>query len=294
MKRVAITGASGFIGRETLWPLRAAGFEVVTLGRDLLRDDPASRLAGLRCTHLLHLAWVATPGKFWTAPENLDWVAASLRLVRAFAAAGGKRAVVAGSCAEYDWGHALLDERRTPLRPGTLYGTAKAGLFELLTAAAPGLGVSLGWGRVFFPYGPREAPGKLIGGVIDAVAAGARVAVSTGTQSRDFMHVADAAAALVALLDSPVEGAVNIASGIATPVREVVAAVAARAGDASLIDWGARPRQPGEPEMMAASVARLRREVGFAPRWRLTGGLAHTVARRVARPDDVAAAPGIA
>ena len=54
-------------------------------------------------THLLHLAWYAEPGLFWRSPENLRWVEASLRLLRAFAEHGGQRAVMAGSCAEYAW-----------------------------------------------------------------------------------------------------------------------------------------------------------------------------------------------
>lgn len=285
MKRVLVTGASGFIGRETLAPLRALGFEVDAPGRadlDLLDGDPAAWLAARPASHLLHLAWDATPGKFWTAASNLDWVAASLRLVRAFAASGGARVVVAGSCAEYDWGYATLDERATPLRPATLYGTAKATLFALLGAASPALGVSFGWGRVFFPYGPFEAPGRLLSDVVDGIAAGRRVAVSDGTQSRDFLHVEDVGAAFAALLASEISGAVNIASGTAMPVRDVVLTAARHAGDPGLLDWGARPRQAAEPQYMAAATDRLR-DTGFAPRWSLSTGLADAVSKRLER-----------
>jgi nucleoside-diphosphate-sugar epimerase len=243
-------------------------------------------LQAIAPTHLLHLAWMATPGVFWWAPENLDWVAASLRLVRAFAKAGGQRLVVAGSCTEYDWSHAHLDERQTPRRPGTLYGTAKAALAQMLDKAAPGLGLSLGWGHVFFLYGPQEAPGRLLPDVIDAVRAGRRVATSEGTQARDFLHVEDVAAALVALLASRVEGPVNIASGRAVPVREIVRLAAAAAGDVGLVDFGVRPRQPGEPQMMTAAVSRLGDELGFVPRWTLETGIADMVARRPWREDQ--------
>ena len=292
MKRVIVTGGSGFIGRATIAPLLAAGYEVHLLGRstasiegtqghaiDLLAADPAALIAAIGPSHLLHLAWFAEPGKFWNAPENLDWVAASLRLVRGFAAAGGKRITVAGSCAEYDWAHACLDEAATPLNPATLYGTAKTGLFRTLVAAAPVLGVSLAWGRIFFPYGPGERSGRLLPDVIAAVRAGRRVATSDGGQLRDYIHVDDAAAALVALLDSDVTGAVNIASGTMRPVRDIIGMAAALAGDATLIDWGARPRQPGEPEAMEAATGRLVGEVGFASRWTLEAGLADMVAR---------------
>jgi nucleoside-diphosphate-sugar epimerase len=292
MMRVAVTGGGGFIGREAVKALRARGAEVHLLGRtpdaglgtphaiDLLHDDPAPLLRAIAPTHLLHLAWYAEPGKFWAAPENLDWVAASLRLVRGFAAAGGERLTVSGSGTEYDWSHDHLDEAATPRRPNTLYGTAKASLAQILSAAAAPLGLSIGWGHVFFLYGPQEKAGRLLPDVIDAVRAGKRVATTSGTQSRDFMHVDDVAEALVALLASPVTGPVNIATGVSTPLCEIIDLAARAAGDPGLIDYGARPRQPGEPERMTVATARLTSEVGFCPRWALADGLADMVARR--------------
>src|SRR3974390_723916 len=100
-KRVLLTGASGFIGSECLPFLAARGYDVHVLARkpawdgalplqslhyhqcDLLDQDCEALLAEIQPTHLLHLAWYAEHGKFWSALENLDWVAASLRLVRA-------------------------------------------------------------------------------------------------------------------------------------------------------------------------------------------------------------------
>ena len=292
MKRVAVTGGSGFIGEATLAPLRARGFEVHALGRtaspdtvhhaiDLLSDDPAPLLAAIAPTHLLHMAWYAEPGKFWSAPINLDWVAASLRLARAFAAVGGKRLVAAGTCAEYDWtGDGVLREQTTPLAPATLYGTAKVALFRLLTAAAPVLGLSFTWGRVFFPYGPREKPGRLLSSLLDGIATNQPVALSEGAQRRDFLHVDDMGAAFAALLDSQVEGPVNIGSGEATSVRTFATLAAEAAGGAHLLHHGARPMQPGEPPLLVADVGRLRDEIGFMPVHKLASGLADAATLR--------------
>jgi len=292
VKRVIVTGASGFIGEATLAPLIERGFEVHVLGRraaprtthhaiDLLNDDPAVLLVAIAPTHLLHLAWYAEPGKFWSAAQNLDWVAASLRLARGFAAAGGARLVAAGSCAEYDWtGDGLLDEATTPLRPATLYGIAKATLFSVLTAAAPVLGLSFAWGRVFFPYGPFEKPGRLLSGILDGIAANEAVALSEGTQQRDFLHVDDAGAAFAALLDGAVEGPVNIGSGAAVAVRDFATAAGEAANGAHLLRHGARPLQPGEPQLLVATTRRLAAEVGVTPRHTLASGLADAAARR--------------
>ena len=76
-------------------------------------------------SHLLHLAWYTDPGLYWEAPENLDWLRATVLLTREFASAGGERAVYAGSCAEYRWGGAEALTEGNPLEPATLYGVVK-------------------------------------------------------------------------------------------------------------------------------------------------------------------------
>ena len=278
-RRVLVTGGGGFVGRLALPLLRQRGFDVHAprhAAADLLAPGvAAAEVARCRPTHLLHLAWNATPGRFWTAPDNLDWVAASLALHRAFAAAGGTRAVFAGTCAEYDWSHAELDEAATPCLPATLYGTAKDSLRRLVTASPEG--VSLAWGRIFFLYGPGEARGRLVSDMIGALLAGQEAHCGEGLAERDFMHVADVAGALVSLLESEVTGPVNIASGNCLPLRSVIDEIAAQIGRPDLLRYGARPTPPGEPRRLAAASRRLRQEVGFTPRFGLRDGLADTI-----------------
>lgn len=302
MKRVLVTGASGFIGRHTLTALRARGFEVHANSRGLAADPeggvaahpldllgpggPAALVRDVQPSHLLHLAW-APPSRSWMTLDNLSWAAASLELYRAFAEAGGRRAVVAGSCAEYDWSYETLCEADTPARPRSLYGCAKNAVREVVAAAARQSGISTAWARIFFVYGPHEPPGRLVPEVADALLSG-RVAETThGRQQRDFMHVADVAAALAALLDGEVTGIVNIASGSCVAVRHVVEHLGRLAGRPDLLAIGARPVGPGEPARLAADVGRLSREVGFSPRYGLEEGLADALEwwRRAGKPD---------
>lgn len=346
MKRVLVTGGAGFVGRAAVAALTARGFEVHAVGRtvppgvhafhaaDLL--DPAGRREAVRAasaSHLLHLAWTTTPGRYWQAPVNLDWAAASLDLVRMFHEAGGARAVVAGTCAEYDWtgiarlpqtepassppltreegrdnsvaeaaspqaesgDAAALGEGRlsetAPCHPATLYGAAKDGLRRILQAYTATAGLSLAWGRLFYLYGPGETPGRLVGDAARALLTGQRLATSEGRQRRDFLHVADAGAALAALLDSPVEGPVNIGSGEAVPVRDLLTMIGALTGRSELIDFGIRPLSPTEPARIEAGIRRLRDEVGFSPRYGLAEGLAETVAAWRAALSNAASAP---
>ncbi len=279
--RVLLTGATGLIGRHAVGPLAARGYEVLALSRsgrdgiavDLLEPAAMRRtVAGARADTLLHLAWADGPDR-WTTPANLDWVAATLTLLRAFAEAGGRRAVLVGSCAEYDWGQSVLSEA-APLNPATLYGAAKARLGQLTLAAGPSLGLGLAWARPFFTYGPGEPRGRLFGDLIRGLSAGQPVDCTDGVQRRDFLHVDDLAEALAALLASPVTGAVNIGSGLAVPVGDMIATLARQMGRLDLIRLGARPRPVGDPACLQADVTRLRNAVGFTPRHDMESGIA--------------------
>jgi nucleoside-diphosphate-sugar epimerase len=283
--RVLVTGSGGFIGRRTLEPLAERGYDVVRNDADLLVPGEPERLIGdVRPTHLLHLAWYAEHGKFWTSPENVRWVEASLALLRAFADAGGRRAVIAGTCAEYDWsaGEGLFAEDAA-LGPATLYGAAKNGLRAVAAAFAAEAGFELAWGRVFFLYGADEAPGRLFASVARSLLAGEPARTSSGEQLRDFLHADDVGAAFAALTASVVTGAVNIASGEAVAVRDVVAEIARAAGRLDLLELGALPQRPGEPPRIVADVRRLRDEVGFTPAFGLAEGVAAAVEQLRAR-----------
>ena len=293
MKRVLVTGGRGFIGRHCLPRLAAAGYEIhavtnhaVAESRDGLEwhqadlfDTPAVRalIRKVSPSHLLHLAWVTEPGKYWTSPENLRWVAASLELLHAFREASGVRAVAAGSCAEYDWSSGICSEANTPLAPATLYGASKQALGAILASFAKQTGLSAAWGRVFFPYGPGEHPTKLVASVINALLANRPALCSTGEQQRDFIYVKDTAGAFVALLDSAVTGPVNIGSGKAVSVRNVVLAIADLLGRRDLVRLGALPARTDEPPVLAADITRLSRELGWQPRFDLGSGLDDTI-----------------
>ena len=284
MTRLLITGATGFIGEpavraarehfEVHGAARAPLAGVATHPCDLLDPAEVVRLIeDVRPTHLLHLAWIATPGVYWTSPENHRWVEASKRLLFAFARCGGRRAVLAGSCAEYDWTAAgVCREFDTPTRPHTTYGRCKLELSRWAAAFGAARGVGVAWARLFFLYGPREYPARLVPSVARALLAGVPAACSAGTQRRDFLHVDDAADALVTLAQSDLTGPVNVGSGEAVAVRDVIARVAGACGRPDLVRLGERESPANEPPLLVADVGRLR-GLGWRPRVDLTTGL---------------------
>jgi nucleoside-diphosphate-sugar epimerase len=278
-ERVLLTGAGGFVGRALVGPLLARGFEVHAVGRTTRPDAKGLRwhaadllhvtvaralLREVRPTHLLHAAWYVEHGRFWTAPENAAWVEASEALAVAFAEAGGRRFLGIGTCAEYADNAGADDapwpETRT-VAPATPYGRAKAELAARL-ARLPGL--SLAWARLFLMFGEGENPARLVPSICAALAAGQEARCASGCPVRDFASTRFIGEALAALLASPVEGPVNVASGEGRAIAAVARFLGEAAGRPDLVRLGALPDRPGEVPAMVADIARLRREVGLA------------------------------
>jgi len=293
MKKVLVTGASGFIGRHALPALSAKGYEVHAVDLNIPKDGKkevfwhkadlldagqvSAAMSDIKPDMLLHFAWYAVPKKYWTSLENPRWVDASFALLQRFYSEGGRRAVMAGTCAEYDWKFEKCSEFTTPLKPSTLYGRCKKSLWEMSDAFSKETGLSSAWGRIFFLYGPYEHPDRLVPLVINSLLQGKPCALSHGSQIRDFLYVEDVASGFVALLESDVRGPVNIASGQPAAVKEIVCKIGEKLRRPDLIRLGELPVAKGEPPLLAADVRRLREEVGWMPEYNIDSGLDQTI-----------------
>jgi nucleoside-diphosphate-sugar epimerase len=296
MKKVLLTGATGFLGRHVLPLLVANGYEVHAVSSQCLgnlQNRPQVHwhscnlldhyqikplLLKVQPTHLLHFAWCpAVPGTYWNDINNFSWVQASLSLMQEFANRGGARAVLAGTCAEYDWKYGYCSEAHTPLQPNTVYGKCKHSLELLSTSFSERVGIGCAWGRLFFLYGPHEHPNRLVSSIICSLLRGQDAPCSYGEQIRDFLHIEDAASAFVALLGSDVTGPINIASGYAVTIKEIANSIGDILNSGDRIQLGAVAAAQNDPRLILADVNRLENYLGWQPGYDLKGGLEQTI-----------------
>ena len=288
--KVLVTGASGFIGRQCCIQLTALGYEVHATSSKTIIDDSihwhqVNLLDTNQCiklirkvqpTHLLHLAWYTEPGKYWTSTKNYHWVKASLTLFEEFVKVGGKRLVSAGSCAEYDFGFEKYTEGLTPLVPRTLYGVCKHALNSMLTSYASLTGLSFAWGRIFSIYGPHENSNRFFASVIQGLLKGETVKCKNGGLIRDYLHVNDVALAFIALLNSDIQGAVNIGSGLGNSLDDIARKIEKKINNYGLLKIINKPSSLMEPPVIIADTRRIN-DIGWNPSYDIDSGIENTI-----------------
>jgi len=305
---VFLTGASGFIGSHVAKTLLERGHNVAVL---VMPDDPMPRLQDMgasleilrgtlgdaealekffytcRPEACIHLAWYAEPGKYLEADQNIQSLTESLSLFKRLIAAGCRQIVGAGTCFEYDTNFGFLREE-TPALPASLYAAAKLSCYLTGSRMASNAGVPFAWGRIFYPFGPLEDPRRLVPAAIAALKEEKPFAASPGQQVRDYIHVADVAAAFCVLAEKQAEGIFNISTGNPVSIRQLLETIGALMNRADLIQLGALPYRNWEPPFICGCNARLR-NLGWNPRYLLEEGLLDTIQKSLT---DVRNTPG--
>ncbi len=237
--KVAVTGATGFIGRHVLSELARHNVGVVAVMRTLARTDlilPNVEIVQLDLENypenafdlmgkpdvLIHLAWGGLPN-YRSLRHFEHELPIQYRFLSALIRSGLEGLVVAGTCFEYGMQSGELSEN-LPAQPSNPYGFAKDTLrrqLEYLQSVQP---FAFTWARLFYLYGDGQAENSLLPQLKKAVDQGEGLFnMSGGEQLRDYLSVNEVAKNLVALAIKRADmGAVNICSGNPISVRRLV------------------------------------------------------------------------
>jgi nucleoside-diphosphate-sugar epimerase len=298
-RRVLVTGAAGFLGSHLVSRLIDAGAEICAL------DQPNARRWGLLERETLaaivradvrslaepvhdrtlgdidvvfHLAAVGVVGDGVNVRDlvigNIDGTLAALLMAQRL----GSRFLYCGSCFEYGAGAGWTEDAMPA--PTTEYGAAKVGGWALTNAFARRTGLEVVSLRPFTMYGPMEPPGRLIPSVVRHALAGRPIDLTPGDQARDFVYVEDVADAFVAAAttDAAVGKTLNICTGTAVTVRDVVTRVLRCTGSSSEARFGALAYRSTELPVLSGDPSRAEQVLNWHARVSLDDGLARTIA----------------
>lgn len=281
-KNIVLTGATGFVGRQILRALQAAGHRVTIACRseaeqvtsnvieyprvietpDMFAEDEiwwAERLKGFDT--LIHAAWYVEPGRYQDSPENIRCALGTREMVLGAIDAGITHFIGLGTCMEYRLPSATLSVD-APLGPSTLYSASKLATYFMLQRHFNETAINFTWARLFYLFGEGEHPDRLIPYIRRQIENEEPVRLSAGTQIRDYLDVADAGRMIATLVDNGQTGPVNICSGLPVTVREVAQGIAAQYGRTDLLEFGQATLHPSDPAAVVgiSNLRGLKRE----------------------------------
>lgn len=296
-----ITGGCGFIGRHLTTALIAAGETVIVLD-DLSTGDraalhPQAELVigdittpdifdalVARVDKVFHLAAIASVER-----SRTDWfrahtvnVGGTVNLFHSIAKSGRKLPVVyASSAAVYGDSDALPLAETTSVKPLSAYGADKYACEVHGKIAAELFGIPNAAMRFFNVYGPGQDPKSPYSGVISIFMSKAKkgepmTIFGDGSQSRDFVFVADVVAALRAAMeslhqDTAQHDVFNVGTGRAITIRELAQRIIALGGERSELLFG--PSREGEILHSYCNNQHAQQKLAFLPAATLAEGL---------------------
>jgi nucleoside-diphosphate-sugar epimerase len=297
--RILVTGATGFIGSNLACRLTVEGGTVAVVVRPHSRtwrlDDVISRTTVLhadlsdaarvqqafsdfRPDVVYHIAAAGVDPRNQNAQAMLNSnVLGSWNVALAAQGSGVSRLVFSGTAGVYDDSDSPIGESGN-LKPRTMYAASKVTAWFLTEALLSNSGISTVNLRLFTPYGPGDWPSRLIPQVIRKATKDEDIELTSGRQSRDFVYIGDVIEALIrAGSREGGTGVINIGSGRATTVRDVVGTVLELTGSKSKAIFGALADREDEIWRVCADVTRVREVLRWKAATPLAEGLGKTI-----------------
>ena len=237
--KIAITGATGFIGQHVRNVLAKTDNDVVLVVRHVERVGDKSAREEIVAADLsqartdwfelfgrpdvvLHLAWGGLPNYMDYYHVDVE-LPTQLRFLTALINSGLKKLVVTGTCYEYGLSSGALSEDQET-NPNTPYGIAKDRLRKELFELRSTQHFDLTWARIFYPYGEGQSESSIYSQLTRAISNNEKeFAIGSGTQMLDFIQVTTVAKALLAFVtEIKGIGLINVGSGDPQTVIEFV------------------------------------------------------------------------
>jgi len=322
--RFLVTGADGFIGSHLVETLVRDGHQVrafvyynsfgslgwldraepevlraIEVFPGDVRDPNAVRKAVAGCSHVLHLAALIGIPYSYVAPDSYleTNIRGTLNVLQAARDAAVAQLVVTSTSEVYGSARFVPITEEHPLQGQSPYAASKIGADQMALSFHLSFGLPVVVARPFNTYGPRQSTRAVIPTAIAQIAAGARrIKLGALTPTRDFNHVADTVAGLIACAtDAAAVGEqVNLGSGYEISIGDTVRLIAEAMGTEVEVTSEAERLRPehSEVQRLCADAGKAERLLGWRPAYGGREGLRRGLAETAAwfrRPENLAA-----
>jgi UDP-glucose 4-epimerase len=286
LHRIAVTGASGFIGLHLCRTLLDQGVEVHALSRskpriidprfrwqevDLTNADSTRRaFASIRPELVFHLCSYAQGERelALVLPTFRGEVEATINVLINATETGCQRLVAAGS----------LEESESSDVPSSPYAAAKAASRTYARMFHRLYGLPVVMTRIFMTYGPGQPAKKLIPHSVGRMLSGEPLKIASPDRKVDWIYVEDVVRGLLAVASAPgLEGqSVDLGSGELVSIREIIGRIQRLTNSSTSVEFGALPQRAFE-QVRSADTNRTHALTGWRTIVPLDAGLARTV-----------------
>jgi nucleoside-diphosphate-sugar epimerase len=250
-----------------------------------LEDRVHDMLDGAALTRVLNLASPASPPEYLRRPiDTLEAGSTGTRHLLDLADRHGARFFLASTSEVYGdplvhpqvesyWGNV------NPIGERSVYDEAKRFAEALTMAYHRSYGLEVRIARIFNTYGPRMQAddGRVVTNFVNQALRGEPITIyGDGTQTRSFCYVDDEARGLLALIEGPIVGPVNVGNPNEFTMIELAELVLELTGSGSPIER--RPLPSDDPKLRRPDISLARDVLGWEPSIPLREGLARTVA----------------
>ena len=236
MKKLLITGSTGFIGKSLINLFLTKKYKIFALTRKNIKNKNINYIKSdlfdhtkikkiikkIKPNYLIHLAWEANPKKFHQSGTNFKWLHSSLNLYYNFCKYGGRRALLIGSCAEYNFNKKILKEDFIKKTDHTRYSLCKETFLDHAYKISKKFNTQLIWARLFWIYGINQKRGRLIPDLIYSAKKSKKIIVKNPSSIVNLLNVKDVCIALYKMFESNITGIVNIADKKNIKVIDIV------------------------------------------------------------------------
>jgi len=291
MRKILITGSSGFIGQELVKNLKLKKNIILYLiiNRDKILENSKyiknihcslldksklkKKLKSIDITDVIHCAWLGVDAK----NRNSNNQKRNIKIINNIFESLNKSKINSfigiGSQAEYGPKEKTIKET-FKLKPITTYGKAKVKVYNILKNNCKNKKIRFVWLRLFSGYGPGSTKKWIIPSTIQSLISNKKIKFTAGEQVYNFVYVSDIVSTIIkSLLNNKAKGAYNLAYKKSYKIKYVVKLIYLILGINKNPKFGSIKYRKDQIMNFVPSISKLRKDFNWEPKVGIKEGL---------------------